>query len=97
MALVEFRSALALKIRANAIQEADRILALRRLENDLHLGYLKLFAAPSAALYAAAGQLLDRYAAEQGLRTLDALQLAAASLLHRGGWVDTLLTSDQRM
>jgi hypothetical protein len=42
-------------------------------------------------------RLLIRYGAAEGLRTLDALQLAIALDLRQLGQIDTLVAADQRL
>lgn len=42
-------------------------------------------------------KLLVRYAAQEGLRTLDALQLAMALDLRQAAHISVLVTSDQRL
>jgi len=50
-----------------------------------------------AKLYHTARLLLGKYGAAEGLRTLDALQLAIALDLKQAGQITVLVTADQRL
>ena len=77
LAGVELHSALALKTRTGHL-DRERSAALRiRFLNDVASGAIALVAL-SEFHYAAAERLIVRYGDRQGLRTLDALQLAVA-------------------
>ena len=94
LAGVEFHSALALKTRTGHL-DGERSAALRiRFLNDVASGAIALVAV-SESHYPAAERLIVRYGERQGLRTLDALQLAVALEVKDRVGLDTLVAADK--
>jgi predicted nucleic acid-binding protein len=77
LAGVELHSALALKTRTGHLGEGDAAALRIRFLDDVANGALALVAVGDLH-YPAAERLIIRYGDRQGLRTLDALQLAVA-------------------
>jgi predicted nucleic acid-binding protein len=97
LSIVEMESVFAIKVRTGEIDGRDVELARRCLRADL--SQQRLFTSPPvrADHYHVARTLLVRYGAEEGLRTLDALQLAFALDLHRLGLVAVVVAADQTL
>ena len=97
LSIVEFESVLAIKTRTGEINEAALQVARRRFRADL--ARQRLIVAPPVheGHFQAARKLLVQYGAAEGLRTLDALQLAIALDLHRLGHIGILVAADQRL
>ena len=94
LAGVELHSALALKTRTGHL-DSDRSAALRlRFLNDVASGAIALVAVREFH-YPAAERLIIRYGTRQGLRTLDALQLAVALEVQDRVGVDALVAADK--
>jgi len=81
LSLVEMESVLAIKVRTGELDIEGRELARRRLRADLARGRLRLGPPIVERHYQNARGLLARYGVDRGLRTLDALHLAAADRL----------------
>jgi predicted nucleic acid-binding protein len=94
LAGVELHSALALKTRTGHL-DRERAAALRiRFLNDVASVAIALVAV-SEFHYPAAERLIIRYSDRQGLRTLDALQLAVALEVQLRIGVDALVAADK--
>lgn len=94
LAGVELHSALALKTRTGHLDN-ERSAALRiRFLNDVASGAIALVAV-SEFHYPAAERLIIRYGDRQGLRTLDALQLAVALEVQQRVGIDALVAADK--
>ena len=94
LAGVEFHSALALKTRTGHLnREVSAALRIRFL-NDVASGAISLVEV-SEFHYPEAERLIIRYGDRQGLRTLDALQLAVASELRLRVGVEIVVASDK--
>jgi len=95
--IVEFESVLAIKTRTREIDPPVLEVARRRFRADLAQQRL-LVAAPIHQIhFHSARRLLSQYGVTDGLRTLDALQLAVALDLQQSGHVDVLVAADQRL
>src|SRR5438034_3976760 len=83
LSIVEFESVLAMKIRTGEIDQTALQIARRRFRADL--ARQRLIVAPPVheGHFQSARKLLVQYGVVEGLRTLDALQLAIALDLHR--------------
>ena len=97
ISIVELESVLAIKTRTRGIDEQALHIARRRFRADI-ARHLLLVAPPvHTRHFHSAQQLLRRYGVAEGLRTLDALQLAIALDLRQVGQVDVLVAADQRL
>lgn len=97
LSIVEFESVLAIKTRTKEIDPPALEVARRRLRADLAQHRL-LVAAPVREIhFHNARRLLSQYGVTDGLRTLDALQLAVALDLQQSGHVGVLVAADQRL
>jgi len=97
LTLVEFESAIALKVRTGSLQPAAADMARRGLRADLARRRLSLDPRHDLGLCASAHSLMRRFGVTEGLRTLDALQLAAALTLCASGRISAFLTADKRL
>jgi predicted nucleic acid-binding protein len=90
-------SVLAIKRRTGEIDEPAMEIARRRFRADL--AQQRLLVAPSVLErhFHSARKLEVQYGASEGLRTLDALQLAIALDLRELGQIGVLVTADQRL
>ena len=97
LSIVEFESVLAIKTRTREIDPPALEVARRRFRADL--AQLRvLVAAPVHEIhFHSARRLLSHYGVTDGLRTLDALQLAVALDLQQSGQVGVLVAPDQRL
>jgi predicted nucleic acid-binding protein len=97
LSIVELESVLALKIRTGEIDQPAVQLARRRFRADL--ARMRLIVAPPVheGHFQSARKLLVQYGVGEGLRTLDALQLAIALDLQRLGHIAVLVAADQRL
>jgi predicted nucleic acid-binding protein len=96
LSIVEFESVLAIKTRTKEIDPPALEIARRRFRADLAQQRL-LVAAPVHEIFHSARRLLSQYGVTDGLRTLDALQLAVALDLQQSGHVGMLVTADRRL
>jgi len=94
LSAVEIRSALAGKVRSGVISASDAADLRRRFFEDVANGLFRIVALTSEH-YEKAGELIERYGASHGLRTLDSLQLAVALDLYRCGAVEDLVAADK--
>jgi predicted nucleic acid-binding protein len=97
LSIVEFESVLAIKTRTGEMNEAALQIARRRFRADLARQRLIVAPPVQEGHFQAARKLLVQYGAAEGLRTLDALQLAIAMDLHRQGNISILVAADQRV
>lgn len=96
LATVEFASTVGIKVRTQAIDPIAAQALLRQMQVSLALGDFVVQKMLTAD-FELAKQLLLRYAMQQSLRTLVALQLAAALRHKRRYNLDHFVTSDQRL
>jgi uncharacterized protein len=97
LSIVEMESVLAIKVRTGEIDQRDVEMARRCLRADLTQRRLLIGPPIRTDHYQTARALLVRYGAAEGLRTLDALQLAVALDLHQIGLISTIVAADQRL
>ncbi len=97
LSIVEMESVLAIKVRTGEIDEQQVEIARRCLRADLSQRRLLVGPPIQARHYHTARILLVRYGAPEGLRTLDALQLAMALDLKQTGQITLLVAADQRL
>lgn len=97
LSIVEMESVLAIKVRTGEIDRRDVEIARRCLRADL--GQHRLLVGPPIRThhYQTARTLLVRYGVAEGLRTLDALQLAIALDLLQFGLIAVIVAADQRL
>ena len=88
---------LVIKTRTGEITEAALQIARRRFRADLARQRLIVAPLVHEGHFQAARKLLVRYGAAEGLRTLDALQLAIALDLHRQGHIAIIVAADQKL
>jgi predicted nucleic acid-binding protein len=93
LTVAELTSAFAIKARTLSINREDADLFLRQFREDVTSGMLEVFSIGESE-FALAELLLERYAFGSRLRSLDALQLAAASALRNRKLVDHLVAAD---
>jgi len=97
LSIVEMESVLALKLRTGEINRQQAEIARRGLRADLSRQRLLVSPPIRATHYHTARLLLAEYGVAEGLRTLDALQLAIALDLQQAGLISVLVTADQRL
>ena len=97
LSIVEMESVLAIKRRTGEIGEPAMEIARRRFRADLAQRRLAVAPPMLERHFHAARKLLIQYGVPEGLRTLDALQLAIALDLHQLGHVSVLVAADQRL
>ena len=97
LSIVELESVLAIKTKTGEIDQQSLEIARRRFRADL--ARRRLLVAPSVheGHFQSARKLLVRYGVVEGLRTLDALQLAMALDLQQLGQIAVLVAADQRL
>jgi predicted nucleic acid-binding protein len=95
--IVEMESVLATKVRTGEINEQHIEIARRCLRADLTQRRLLIGPPITAGHYHIARILLAKFGATEGLRTLDALQLAVALDLKQSGQITLLVAADQRL
>jgi predicted nucleic acid-binding protein len=97
LSLVEFESVLAIKARRGEIGPSALDTVRRRFKADIARKRL-LVAAPIAdSQFLHARRLVIEYGISEGLRTLDALQLAVALDLRRLNRMDVFVSADHRL
>jgi len=96
LSIVELESVLAIKTRTGEINQQSLEIARRRFRADLARQRL-LVASVSEGHFQSARKLLVQYGVAEGLRTLDALQLAIALDLRQMGHITVLVAADQRL
>lgn len=97
LSIVELESVLSIKMRTGEIDEQHAEVARRCLRADLRQRRLMVGSPVQPRHFHAARLLLVRYGATEGLRTLDALQLAIALDLKDTGQIVMLIAADQRL
>ncbi len=97
LSIVEMESVLATKVRTREIDQAGVDIGRRSLRADFVRGRLIVGPPIIARHYQVARTLLAKFGATEGLRTLDALQLAIALDLKQLGQVSLMVTADQRL
>jgi predicted nucleic acid-binding protein len=94
LAVVELPSVFAYKVRTNVITRADSAVLLRQFREDIVSGDLQVFGLRDSELRAAE-RLVEEYAHELRLRSLDAIQLAVALALRYQQAVDYFVAADK--
>jgi hypothetical protein len=84
LTVTELTSAFAIKVRTQSIDRKDAELFLRQFRRDVATGKLEVFSIGESD-FALADSLVERYAFDSRLRTLDALQLEVA--LELNWWI----------
>ncbi len=97
LSIVEFESVLAIKTRTGEIDQPALNVARRRFRADLARQRLIVASPVHEGHFQSARKLLVQYGVGEGLRTLDALQLAIALDLRRLGHIAVLVAADQRL
>lgn len=97
LSIVELESVLAIKVRTGEIDAQQVEIARRCLRADLSQGRFLIGPPIKPSHLHTARILLAKYGADEGLRTLDALQLAIALHLKQAGQITVLITADQRL
>jgi predicted nucleic acid-binding protein len=97
LSIVEMEAVLSIKVRTGEINEQQVEIARRCLRADLRQRRLLVGPPIQPRHFHAARLLLVKYGATQGLRTLDALQLAIALDLKDTGQISVLIAADQRL
>lgn len=94
LASAEVTSAFAIKVRTQIISRDDAAMFLRHYRRDIVTGRLEVFSVAESE-FITTEQLIERYAFELRLRTLDAVQLAVALELRAQGLVDHFVAADR--
>jgi uncharacterized protein len=97
LSIVEMESVFAVKVRTGEIDQRDVEIARRSLRADLSRQRLLVGPPIQTHHYQTARTLLVRYGAAEGLRTLDALQLAVALGLLQIGLITVIVAADQKL
>ncbi len=97
LSIVELESVLAIKTRTGEIDEQALQIARRRFRADIARQRLLVAPPVHERHFHGAKRLLIQYGVPEGLRTLDALQLAIALDLRQLGQVEVLVAADQRL
>lgn len=97
LSIVEMESVVAIKVRTGEASHQDAEIARRCLRADLI--HQRLLVGPPIRThhYQTARALLVRFGVAEGLRTLDALQLAIALDLQQIGLIAVIVAADQRL
>jgi hypothetical protein len=97
LTIVELESVLSIKVRTGEINQQALQVARRRFRADI--AQKRVLVAPPVYdhHFHSARKLLIQYGVAEGIRTLDALQLAIAPDLRQLGQVDVLVAADQRL
>ena len=90
---VELHSVIGKKARMGEITHAESEIVRKMFLKDIRLQRL-IVGRHVAEDFLIATRLLTKYAPVRNLRTLDAMQLAAALRLNRSGLIDTFVCSD---
>ena len=93
LTVAEITSAFAIKVRTQSISRDDAELSLRQFGSDVATGKLQVFSLGEPE-FATAELLMERYAFNLRMRTLDALQLAVALGLQGQNLMDHLVGAD---
>ena len=97
LSIVELESVLAIKTRTGEIDEQALQIARRRFRADIARQRLLVAPPVHERHFHSARKLLIQYGVAEGLRTLDALQLAIAVDLRQLGHISVLVAADQRL
>ena len=97
LSIVELESVLAIKMRTGEINRQSLEIARRRFLVDLARQCLLVAPSVSESHFQSARKLLVQHGVAEGLRTLDALQLAMALDLQQRGHIGVLVAADQRL
>jgi len=97
LTIVEMESVLSIKARTGEIDERQVETARRCLRADLSQQRFLVALPIQPRHFHAARVLLVKYGPTEGLRTLDALQVAIALDLKEAGQVSVLVAADQRL
>ncbi|HUS06691.1 MAG TPA: type II toxin-antitoxin system VapC family toxin [Bryobacteraceae bacterium] len=97
LSIVELESVLAIKTRTGEIDEQALLIARRRFRADIARQRLLVAPPVHERHFHSARKLLIQYGVAEGVRTLDALQLAIALDLRQLGQVEALVAADQRL
>jgi len=93
LTVVELRSVFAIKVRTQVVTREDVDLLLRQFQEDVVSRKFQVFAVNETE-FAVAERLIEKYAFDKPLRTLDAIQLAVALGLKRQGLIDRFVAAD---
>ena len=93
LTVVELRSVFAIKVRTQVVTQEDVSLLLRQFQEDVVSRKFQVFAVHEAE-FASAERLIEQYAFDKPLRTLDAVQLAVALGLRSQGLIDHFVAAD---
>lgn len=94
LSVVELPSVFAIKVRTKFISREDAGLFLRQCREDIVARKFEVFSVHEAE-FAEAERLLEKYAFDQRLRALDAIQIAVALGLKAKGLVDAFVAADR--
>jgi predicted nucleic acid-binding protein len=97
LSIVELESVLAIKMRTGEIDQQAMEIAQRRFRADLAQQRFLVIPLIQEGHFHGARKLLVQYGVPEGLRTLDALQLAIALDLRQLGHIGVLVAADQRL
>ena len=93
LTVVELRSVFAIKVRTQVVTQEDVSLLLRQFQEDVVSRKFQIFAVQESE-FALAERLIEQYAFDKPLRTLDAVQLAVALGLKSQGLIDHFVAAD---
>jgi predicted nucleic acid-binding protein len=96
LTVVEMSSIFAVKVRTQFITRDDAWFFLRQFREDLVSRSLEVFAVREEE-FALAQRLVERYALDRRLRTLDAVQLAVALGLRAAGLIEKFVAADKAL
>lgn len=94
LTVFEMSSVFAVKVRTQFISRDDAGLFLRQFREDIVSRNLEVFAVRDEE-FALAQRLVERYAFDRRLRTLDAVQLAVALGLRAQGLIERFVAADK--
>jgi hypothetical protein len=94
LTVVEMSSVFAVKVRTQFISRDDAGLFLRQFREDIVSRKLEVFAVREEE-FALAQRLVEQYAFDLRLRTLDAVQLAVALELRAQGLIEKFVAADK--
>jgi predicted nucleic acid-binding protein len=93
LTVVELRSVFAIKVRTQVVTREDVSLLLRQFQEDVVSRKFQVFAVHESE-FTSAERLIEHYAFDKPLRTLDAVQLAVALGLRSQGPIDHFVAAD---
>ena len=93
LTVVELRSVFAIKVRTQVVTREDVVLLLRQFQEDVVSRRFQVFAVNEQE-FALAERLIEKYAFDKRLRTLDAVQLAVALGLKNQSLIDHFVAAD---